>query len=210
MVEAIRNACAADNIQCTEYFLQKIIQFHRLLSISSGIIIVGDSFAGKSTIYRILAKAFEALWPGNEPIYRSKSRLFLPFPMKLCFDLNFYISVAVINPKSLSTGKIFGEFDQETHEWHDGVFVINFRSLISAASENQMKWLIVDGPIDSSWTENLNSALDENRRLCLMSGDSIELPQSMNLLFETTDLSHASPATASQIFLVISSSQMLK
>ncbi len=48
--------------------------------------------------------------------------------------------------------------------------------------------------MDSSWIENLGSVLDNSRLLRLMSGETIQLPPKMNLIFETADLNHVSPS----------------
>lgn len=63
-------------------------------------------------------------------------------------------------------------------------------------------WIICDGDIDPEWIESLNSVLDDNRLLTMPSGERIQFGPNVNFLFETHDLSSASPATISRMGMI--------
>lgn len=172
------------NLQAHPFFLMKVVQLYETLCVRHGLMVVGATGGGKSSNLNVLAEALTQL--------KDLGEIGHAYEKVLRFQLN---------PKSITMGQLYGEFDANTHEWQDGILSTLYREAASDTKSDR-KWVIFDGPVDAIWIENMNTVLDDNKKLCLASGEIIQMSNEMTMMFEVEDLSVASPATVSRTGMV--------
>nr|XP_013047409.2 dynein axonemal heavy chain 1 isoform X1 [Anser cygnoides]XP_047928500.1 dynein axonemal heavy chain 1 isoform X1 [Anser cygnoides]XP_047928502.1 dynein axonemal heavy chain 1 isoform X1 [Anser cygnoides]XP_047928506.1 dynein axonemal heavy chain 1 isoform X1 [Anser cygnoides] len=183
--EAIRKACIEKNLKDADGFVTKCIQLYETTVVRHGLMLVGPTGSGKTKSYEVLAAAMTSLQ--GQPAASGGN-----------YEA---VSYFVLNPKSITMGQLYGEFNLLTHEWTDGILSSLIRRGAMAADARK-KWYMFDGPVDALWIENMNTVLDDNKKLCLSSGEIIKMTESMTMMFEVQDLAVASPATVSRCGMV--------
>jgi len=109
---------------------------------------------------------------------------------------------AIVDPKAVSSAELYGDMNPKTKEWKDGILAVVMRDMKNNSppfkDEQKQKWIVLDGDVDPEWIETMNTVMDDNKVLTLVSSERIPLTPSMRLLLEISHLKNATPATVSR------------
>ncbi|KAM4749227.1 dynein axonemal heavy chain 2 [Rhinophrynus dorsalis] len=180
--EQIEQELRLSGLQVTNFTVTKVTQLYETKTSRHSCMIVGRTCSGKTTTWRCLQGALSALCRAGDTNYN----LVRDFPL---------------NPKAVSLGELYGEYDLTTNEWTDGILSSLMRTACADDRPDE-KWIVFDGPVDTLWIESMNSVMDDNKVLTLINGERIAMPEQVSLLFEVSDLAVASPATVSRCGMV--------
>ena len=181
LLEMMREQIQIKALQPHPGFIEKIIQLYETMNVRFGVAVVGPTGGGKTEMHTILKNTLTALREADDANESYQK-----------------VTAHILNPKCITMGELYGEFNALTQEWTDGLASTLIREAVADES-NEYKWTIFDGPVDALWIENMNTVLDDNMTLCLANGERIKLRSQMKMLFEVQDLEVASPATVSRL-----------
>jgi len=167
-------------------WVAKIVQVYEMCLVRHSLMAVGPSGVGKTRLVEVLTKALSQAVPladTAEPMIGQPHR------------------TQTLNPKAITSPQMFGALDIIANEWTEGIFAQLWRK--ANKDKKNFTWLILDGPVDAIWIENMNTVMDDNKILTLANNDRIPmLRPNVTLHFEVEDLRNASPATVSRAGII--------
>lgn len=219
-----RDSCRATGRIALRYQGEKYFELENLLWIRTGIIILGSRNTFKTVLWKLMldetnectvinprSLTTEGLLGGyqNETFYDG---IFSSVLRNYCIssynllmekkkereekELKRQIQEAKRKGKALLRNRDFSVSENITEEEEQSQ--IEAESKDFSRSTERLKFIVLDGPIDSAYAECMNSLLDDNKMLCLANGERIRISNHIRIIFETTDISHTSPSTLSR------------
>lgn len=179
LTEAICAIAKENHYVPSDTWISKIIQLYQIQNIHHGVMMVGKSGTGKSAAWKTLLEAMQRV-EGVEGISHK------------------------IDSKVMSKEALYGNLDNTTREWTDGLFTGILRKIVDnlRGEDSKRHWIVFDGDVDPEWVENLNSVLDDNKLLTLPNGERLSLPPNVRIMFEVETLKYATLATVSRCGMV--------
>ncbi|KAA6365788.1 MAG: putative dynein heavy chain [Streblomastix strix] len=253
--QSLTSVLKIQGMQPAQQFILKCLQVYETMEVRWGLMLVGETGTGKTTCLRALCNAFTeiheqvmaqalddeeielqstydadklSLTPSSQQLNAtvSQNKTIKDDLLRESFCL---AKTTTLNPKAVTMGELYSEFNEITREWHDCLIPYYVKEMLERSKEQANKVtseiglysnvsphiaqkhklniptreiMAFDGLVDAIWIESMNSVLDDNKILCLSNGDRIKLINNMTILFEVQDLRVASPATVSKCSMI--------
>lgn len=193
--DKVTMAAKLKKYQADDTFVLKTCQLQELLDVRHSVMLLGPAGSAKTAIWKTLAAAHNLDCHSG-----SLGRIGTSSADEKRNQVCVYETV---NPKAVSGDELYG-YMTLSKDWKDGVLSIIMRGMSKSFAEQgfyehqKHKWVVLDGDIDAVWIESMNTVMDDNKVLTLVSNERVPLSNSMRLVFEINSLKNATPATVSR------------
>ena len=161
--KAIETELKEANLQVNANAINKVIQLFETKNSRHSVMLVGRTQSGKTVTWSTLKMTLTRLNKEGEAGYQR-------------------VQESTINPKSVTLGELYGEFDLSTNEWTDGILSSVMRACCADEKPDE-KWIFFDSPVDAVWIESMNSVMDDNKILTLINSERIAMPEQVSISY---------------------------
>ena len=183
IVEAMQSSDGGRTFECTSTFVRKCKQLSDALDVRHSTLLLGPAGSGKTVCREMVGAARERMGSDGR---------------------RAQLQVHTIDPKACTLNDLYGHMAKNV--WNDGILSWCMRTMINDEHEGHEgageRWLVLDGDIEASWVESLNTVMDDNKMLTLANNERIKLGDHSRLVFEVDSLAYVSPATVSRVGIV--------
>lgn len=100
-------------LQPCKPFMEKVTQLYDTIQVRHGLMLVGPTGGGKTSVYKVLSAGMSAL--ANQGQAK--------------------VHLHVLNPKSIKIpSQLYGDYNEATHEWSDGILAYTVRECVKDQS----------------------------------------------------------------------------
>jgi dynein heavy chain, axonemal len=143
LVQAAEWHLQQNDFQTTDTLLDKVVQLKKTLDVRFGVMLVGPTGSGKTTILHTLTGALTRMRQ-HEQVHDDRIQV---------------THLATLNPKCITMGELYGEYDELTNEWKDGVGSSLIRAAVADTSPDH-RYVCFDGPGVFALTNPADNAID--------------------------------------------------
>ena len=114
----IEDVARKQGLQVVDTQTRKVIDLYETMLVRHGVMLVGPTGGGKTTVLMNLAKTCENLHAEG---MSGENAFFQP------------VHIYTMNPKSITMGELYGEVDKLTLEWKDGLMGLTARKCVNVS-----------------------------------------------------------------------------
>ncbi|XP_015280495.1 PREDICTED: LOW QUALITY PROTEIN: dynein heavy chain domain-containing protein 1 [Gekko japonicus] len=182
-----------NKLHADSQLLDTASQLFQALGGAGSVLLLGPPGSGKTTTWQVLAKALSRL-AANEAaalVLKAGAHGTAGTPSSIV-----PVSAVCVWPNSLSVPEFLGSLEEGT--WQDGVLTRLLQraaaSALAGGAGGVQQWVVLDGTASAAWLEPVSSLLGPRPSLSLPSGQKLQPPGNLKVLFEMSDASGMPPS----------------